>query len=86
MRFPTIDMTADLASNQDVQSELRKYVSPVIPEPKFVRARQWFGTIRESEITSIPNLSTKIKGPPHDTMWVQVASNVSIDSILGIFR
>ncbi|MDE1038291.1 MAG: hypothetical protein OR996_05545, partial [Phycisphaerales bacterium] len=30
--FPTIDMTAELASNQDVQSELRRYVSPTIPE------------------------------------------------------
>ncbi|MFT5205977.1 MAG: hypothetical protein ACI9GC_001284, partial [Phycisphaerales bacterium] len=43
--FPTIDMTAELASNQDVQSELRRYVSPTIPEPSNVRTRQWFGTI-----------------------------------------
>ncbi len=83
--FPTIDMTAELGSNQDVQSELRKYVSPVIPGPERVRARQWFGTISESEISSSQELANQVEGPPHDTMWVQIAGSVNIDSILESF-
>lgn len=83
--FPTIDMTAELASNQDVQSELRRYVSPTIPGPSNVRTRQWFGTITESAISSTDGLDAEVQGPPHDTMWVQIASSVDIESILGSF-
>ena len=48
--FPTIDMTADIDLNKDVQSELRHYVNPSIAAPEAVRTHQWFGTILESEM------------------------------------
>ena len=80
--FPSIDMTAELDANQDVQSELREYVTPVVPEPLNMRTRQWFGTVTESEISAISELEDHMDGPPHDTMWVQIAGTVDISTIL----
>ena len=80
--FPHIDLTAELDSNQNVQSELREYVSPVVPEPLNMRSRQWYGTIAESAISETDGLVDSIEGPPHDTVWVQVAGTVDINSII----
>ena len=80
--FPTVDLTAELDTNQDVQSELREYVSPVIPEPLNMKTRQWHGTIAQSAIAETEELRESIEGPPHDTMWVQVAGTIDIDAIL----
>ena len=79
--FPDIDMTAELDANQDVQSELREYVSPVVPEPKNVRTRQWFGTIADNTMNDTSELREVIEGPPHDTMWIQIAGTVDIEAI-----
>ena len=80
--FPSIDMTAELDANQDVQSELREYVTPVVPEPQNMRTRQWFGTVTESTVSETSELEDSIDGPPYDTMWVQVAGTIDISAIL----
>jgi uncharacterized membrane protein YgcG len=79
--FPTIDMTASIDSNQDVQTELREYVSPVVPSPQGIKARQWFGTIEESVVDATEELDY-IVGPPFDTQWIQIAGSVDIGAIL----
>lgn len=84
--FPCIDMTAELDADQDIQSELREYVSPVVPEPSNMRTRQWFGTIAESTMAEVEGMEDSIEGPPHDTMWVQVASTIDISTILESFK
>jgi hypothetical protein len=84
--FPFIDMTAELDANQDVQSELREYVTPVVPEPLNMRTRQWFGTVTESEISETGELEDLMDGPPFDTMWVQIAGTVDISSILESYE
>ncbi len=84
--FASVDMTAELDTNQDVQTELREYVSPDIPEPQNMRTRQWFGTINESVFSDVEGLEESIEGPPHDTMWVQVAATVDIEAVLESYN
>ncbi len=83
--FPTIDMTADIDLNKDVQSELRHYVNPSIAAPEAVRTHQWFGTISQSEIDKEEDLQEMIAGPPHDTSWVQIAAKFDIDEVVATF-
>jgi len=83
--FPTIDMTADIDLNKDVQSELRHYVNPSIAAPEAVRTHQWFGTILESEMNKEEDLQQMIAGPPHDTSWVQVAAKFDVDEVVAMF-
>lgn len=83
--FPTIDMTADIDLNKDVQSELRHYVNPMIAAPEAVRTHQWFGTILESEVNKEEDLQKLIAGPPHDTSWVQVAAKFDVDEVVATF-
>ena len=83
--FPTIDMTADIDLNKDVQSELRHYVNPSIAAPEAVRTHQWFGTILESEMNKEEELQAMIAGPPHDTSWVQVAAKFDVDEVVATF-
>lgn len=80
--FPSLDMTAELDANQDVQSELREYVTPIVPEPLNLRTRQWFGTVTESAVSETSELEDAMDGPPYDTMWVQVAGTIDISAIL----
>ena len=80
--FPSLDMTAELDANQDVQSELREYVTPIVPEPHNMRTRQWFGTVTETAVSSTSELEDSMDGPPYDTMWVQVAGTIDISAIL----
>ncbi len=79
--FPAIDMTASIDLNQDIQTELREYVSPSVPSPQDSRARQWFGTIKESVVEGSEELES-IVGPPFDTQWIQIAGTIDIDAIL----
>ncbi len=82
--FPTIDLTAILNDGEEVQSELREYVAPVVPGPQNIRTRQWFGTVKESVVGATDGLS-EMAGPPHDTMWVQVAGTVDIAAIIDSY-
>ncbi len=79
--FPTIDMTAALDANQDVQTELREYVSPRVPSPNDMKVQQWFGTIKKSVVDETEGLDA-IVGPPFDTQWIQIAGAVHIDEII----
>lgn len=83
--FPGLDLTADLAVNQDLIAELRTYIEPEIPAPTDVLGHQWFGTVATEPIDEIEGLSGKYSGPPHDATWVQVAAKFDFDEVLRRF-
>jgi uncharacterized membrane protein YgcG len=84
--FPTIDMTSNVDMSQDVLAELVMYSEPTIASPTDVRPRQWYGTILESEIERVEELSDLIDGPPHDTSWIQIDALFDIDAAVTSFR
>ncbi len=84
--FPSLDMTADLNKDQEVFAELVMYATPEISSPVDVQTRQWFGTIRESEMDNNEDLLDVVDGPPFDTSWVQVDATFDIDAAVEAFR
>jgi uncharacterized membrane protein YgcG len=84
--FPSLDMTASLNKGQEVFAELVMYATPEISSPVDVRTRQWFGTIRESEIDNNEDLLDEVDGPPYDTTWIQVDATFNIDAAVEAFR
>ena len=83
--FPGLDLTADLAVNQDLVAELRTYIEPEIPAPTDVLGHQWFGTLAPEPIEDIEGLAGRYSGPPHDATWVQVAAKFDFDEVLRRF-
>jgi uncharacterized membrane protein YgcG len=84
--FPSLDMTAGLNKDQEVFAELAMYATPEISSPVDVQTRQWFGTIRESEIDDNEDLLDVVDGPPYDTTWIQVDATFNIDAAVEAFR
>lgn len=83
--FPDVDMTSEIDANQEVEAELRLYVTPDIDAPQDIRTQQWFGTIANSEFERVEALETVVEGPPHDTTWVQVAASFDVDEVVAAF-
>jgi hypothetical protein len=83
--FPGLDLSAEIEINQDVQSELRMYASPVFEAPQKIRTHQWFGSIEESEVEQTSTLNEIVDGPPYDTTWVQVAAKFDLDAAIAAF-
>ena len=84
--FPSVDLTADFAVNQDLVAELKLYTQPTIPSPEHIRTHQWFATIDESELDNIPELESVFAGPPHDATWIQVAAEFDIEGVIEQFK
>ena len=83
--FPDVDMTSEIDANQEVEAELRFYVTPDIDAPQDIRTQQWFGTIATGEFERVEALETVVQGPPHDTTWVQVAARFDVDEVVAAF-
>ena len=83
--FPDVDMTSEIDANQEVEAELRLYVTPDIDAPQDIQTQQWFGTIADSEFERVEALETVVEGPPHDTTWVQVAASFDVDEVVAAF-
>jgi uncharacterized membrane protein YgcG len=79
-------MTAGLNKDQEFFAELVMYATPEISSPVDVQTRQWFGTIRESEMDNNEDLLDVVDGPPFDTSWVQVDATFDIDAAVEAFR
>ena len=83
--FPRVDLTSEIDVNQNVVSELRMYVQPNISAPEDIRMHQWFGTVAQSEMNRVDELSESIDGPPNDTSWIQIAAKFDVDSVMESF-
>ena len=61
--FPALDMSANVNKDQEILAELVLYATPIIASPEDVRARQWFGTIRDSELDRVERLARCCRWP-----------------------
>ena len=84
--FPALDMSANVNKDQEILAELVLYATPIIAAPEDVRARQWFGTIRDSELDRVSDLLDVVDGPPYDSSWIQVDATFDIDAVVEAFE